>query len=83
MDDNVANEMDRFRRMAREFPIRTGLFTFSLPVFALLQLLNGILHGGSLVIIGSFVVLTIACSVLLVQYQLAVYRQRRLSREWL
>lgn len=83
MDDNVASEMDAFIRMAREFPVRTGLFTFSLPVFALLQLLNGILHGGSLLFIGGFVVLAIACSVLLAQYQIAVYRKQRLSRQWL
>jgi hypothetical protein len=83
MDDNVATEMDTFIRMTREFPVRTGLFTFSLPVFALLQLLNGVLNGGSLLFIGSFVVLAIACSVLLAQYQLAVYRQQRLSRRWL
>lgn len=81
MDDTVAAEMDAFVRMAREFPVRTGLFTFSLPLFALLQLLNGVLHGGSLLFIGGFVLLTIACSVLLAQYQLAVYRKRRLSRE--
>ncbi|WP_418285256.1 hypothetical protein [Halorubrum sp. DTA46] len=82
MDDTTATETDTFIRMAREFPIRTGLFTFSLPVFALLQLLNGILHGGSLVYIGSFVVLAIASSVLLAQYQLAAYRRQRLSRRW-
>ncbi|WP_348607973.1 hypothetical protein [Halobaculum rarum] len=83
MNDNVASEIDMFIRMAREFPIRTGLLTFSLPVFALLQLLNGVLHGGSLLFIGAFVALAIACSVLLAQYQLAVYRQQRLSRQWL
>lgn len=83
MDDTVASEMDAFIRMAREFPVRTGLFTFSLPVFALLQLLNGVVHGGSLLFIGGFVVLALACSGLLAQYQLAVYRQRRLSRELL
>ena len=82
MDNNMAAEMSAFIQMAREFPIRTSLFTFSLPVFALLQLLNGVLHGGSLVYIGSFVVLAIASSVLLAQYQLAVYRQQRLSRQW-
>ncbi|MFD1645284.1 hypothetical protein [Haloarchaeobius litoreus] len=82
MDDNLAGEVDTFIRMTREFPIRTGFLTFSLPGFALLQLLNGILHGGSLLLIGSFVVLAMACSVLLAQYQLAVYRQQRLSRQW-
>lgn len=83
MDHTLAGEIDTFIRMSREFPVRTSLFTFGLPVFALLQLLNGVLHGGSLLLIGSFVVLAIACSVLLTQYQLAVYRQQRLSRQWL
>lgn len=83
MDDDTATEMDTFIRMVREFPVRTGLFTFSLPVFALLQLLNGVIHEGSLVYIGTFVVLAIASSVLLARYQIAVYRRRRLSRRWL
>jgi hypothetical protein len=83
MDTNEATEIDTFIGMAREFPLRTGVFTFSLPMFALLQLLNAVFHGGSLLFIGSFVVLAIACSVLLAQYQLTVYRQRRLSRQWL
>lgn len=82
MDDTVAAEMNAFIRMAREFPLRTSIFTFSLPLFALLQLLNGVLHGGSLVFIGGFLILAIGCSVLLARYQLAVYRRRRLSRPW-
>lgn len=82
MDDTAAGEMGTFVRMAREFPVRTALFTFGLPVFALLQLLNGLLHGGSLPFIGGFLALTVACSVLLARYQLAVYRRRLLSREW-
>jgi len=83
MNDTLASEMDAFLRMAREFPIRTSLFTFGLPLFALLQLLNGVVHGGSMLFIAAFTVLAVACSVLLTQYQLAVYRGRRLSREWL
>lgn len=79
MDDNIASELDTFIQMSRESPIQTGLFIFSLPMFALLQLLNGVIHGGSLLFIGSFAVLAIACSVLLAQYQLAVYRQQQLS----
>jgi|AntRauTorcE11897_2_1112592.scaffolds.fasta_scaffold151007_2 hypothetical protein len=83
MDDTVAADMDAFVRMARESPVRTGVFTFSLPVFAILQLVNGLVHGGSLLFIAGFVVLALASSGLLAQYQLAVYRQRRLSRELL
>lgn len=79
---NGVIDVDAFFRMAREFPIRTGIFTFGLPVFALLQLLNGLVHGGSLVIIAGFAVLAVACSVLLTQYQLAIYRRKRLTRQW-
>ena len=47
MDDEVADDRDAFLQTAREFPVRTGVFSFGLPAFALLQLINGIVHGGS------------------------------------
>ena len=79
MDDNVTTDVDAFFRMVRRFPARTGLFTFSLPVFALFQLVNGLVHGGSLLYIGLFLALAVACSILLTQYQIAVYRRKRLT----
>lgn len=82
MDDATLTDVDAFFRMAREFPVRTGIFTFGLPVFAFLQLLNGVINGGSLAFIAGFAVLAVACSLLLTQYQLAVYRRRRLTRQW-
>jgi hypothetical protein len=69
-----------FVRMAREFPARTLIVTFGLPAFALLQLINGLVHGGSVAVIGGFAALTVALSVKLTQYHLAVYRRKTLSR---
>lgn len=79
MDGDTATPMDTFCKMASEFPVRTGIFTFGLPLFALFQLLNGVVHGGSLFSISVFLALAVACSVLLTQYQIAVYRRRRLT----
>ncbi|AHG05233.1 hypothetical protein HALDL1_07720 [Halobacterium sp. DL1] len=81
MDNKIGLDVDAFLRMARRFPVRTGIFTFALPLFALFQLVNGLVHGGSLEFIALFAVLTVACSVLLAQYQVAVFRRRRLTRE--
>lgn len=78
MDHERTTEKRLFIEMARDFPVRTGIFTFGPPVFALLQMVNGIVHEGALAYIGAFVVLAIACSVLLTRYHLAVYRRQRL-----
>ena len=81
MDNKMGLDVDVFFRMARKFPVRTGIFTFALPLFAVFQLVNGLVHGGSMVFIAAFSALTVACSVLLAQYQVAVFRRRRLTRE--
>ncbi|WP_224449330.1 hypothetical protein [Haloprofundus salilacus] len=77
------NQMDLFFRMAREFPVRTGIFTFGLPLFALLQLINGIVYGGSLPLIGLFAALTAAYSVHVTTYHVAAYRREQLAQEWI
>ncbi len=82
MDDKELDDVAVFFRMAREFPVRTSLFTFGLPVFALLQLLNGFIYNGSLVFIGLFAVLVTAVSVNLTQYYIAVYRRQQLTHWW-
>ncbi|ESP88605.1 hypothetical protein [Candidatus Halobonum tyrrellensis] len=74
-------DMDVFFQMACEFPVRTTIFTFGLPAFGLLQLLNGFVHEGSLVYIGMFSVLAVALSVVLTRYHVAVYRRSRVA-EW-
>lgn len=79
MVDEERNDLAVFVRMAREFPVRTGIFTFGLPLFACLQMLNGVVHKGSLLAIGFFSVLVVVCSVQLTQYHIAVYRRQRLS----
>lgn len=83
MNGTSATDVDAFFRMAREFPVRTGIFTFGLPVFAFLQLLNAAVNGGSVAFVAGFAMVAVACSVLLTQYQLAVYRRNRLTRQWL
>jgi len=81
MDDELSDDTTVFFQMARDFPVRTGLFSFGLPVFALLQLLNGWFNQGSVAIIGAFVVLMVLFSAQLTRYQLANYRRQRLSDE--
>lgn len=69
-----------FLRMAREFPVRTGVFTVALPAFALLQLLNGFVHGGRLAYVGVFALAVVAYSAVLTRYHVAAYRRYRLAR---
>jgi len=80
MDDELLDDTTVFLQMARDFPVRTGIFTFGLPVFALLQFINGYLHQGSLLFIGLFVVLLVLFSIQLTRYQVATYRRVRLER---
>lgn len=82
MNENGFDDGATFVRMARDFPIRTAIFTFGLPVFALLQLVNGFVHDGSLLYIGLFSVLAVGCAVVLTRYHVAAYRRKQLSRRW-
>lgn len=66
--------------MAADFPVRTGIFTFGLPAFGLLQMINGVVHEGSLLYIGLFAALVTAFSVMLTRYHLASYRKEKLLR---
>jgi hypothetical protein len=80
MTDELLDDTTAFLQMARDFPVRTGIFTFGLPVFALLQFINGYVHQGSLLFIGAFLVLMVLFSVWLTRYQVAAYRRARLER---
>ena len=71
-----------FVRMAREHPVRTGLFSLGVPLFALLQLINGLVYDGSLPFIAGFGLLMVAYSVQFTRYHLAAYRRRELDRTW-
>lgn len=80
MDTDVTDDYRAFVRMASEFPLRTAIFTFGLPVFALLQLVNGFVHDGSILYIGGFSVLAVVFSVMLTRYHVAIYRRKKLTR---
>ncbi|WP_313695556.1 hypothetical protein [Halorarum halobium] len=76
----TAGDVDLFYRMAREFPVRTCIFTFGLPLFALFQLINGVINDGSLLVIACFSAVVVAYSVLVTQYHVASYRRQRVTR---
>lgn len=80
MPEDGFDETEAFARMAREFPVRTCIFSFGLPAFALVQLVNGLVNGGSVAYIALFGLLAVGCSVLLTRYHVAVYRRRRVER---
>lgn len=80
MVDRTPSDHDVFLEMASEFPVRTGLYTFGLPVFGLLQLVNGFVHDGPLVFIGLFTALFVVFSVILTRYHLSVYRRKKVTR---
>lgn len=73
------DELAAFVEMAREFPVRTGIFSFGLPVFALLQLINALVFDGALLVVTGFAVLMTVCSVALTRYQVAVYRRKKVD----
>lgn len=79
---SLTDETDRetFLRMAREFPLRTALYSFGLPVFALLQLVNVVVFDGSMLIVGAFASLMVLCSIVLTRYHVAIYRRQEVER---
>lgn len=83
MPGDEPREMDTFLRMAREFPARTALFSFGLPAFAFLQLINGVVNEGSIPFIALFGALIVAYSLQLTRYHVAAYRRRTLTRRLL
>ena len=83
MSGDEPREMETFFRMAREFPVRTALFSFGLPAFALLQLINGVVNEGSLPFIALFAALVVAYSLQLTRYHVAAYHRRTLARRLL
>jgi len=82
MDDTHTDELNVFLRMARTFPVRTVIFTFGLPAFAILQVTLGIVYGGSLPVIGLFAAVAVAFSIQLTRWQVATYRRKQVTRQW-
>lgn len=83
MSEKRTNRIDVLFKMAREFPVRTGIFTVGLPLVALFQLVNGIVYGGSLPLIGLFAALLFVYSIQLTNYHVASYRRQKLSQQWI
>ena len=69
-----------FVEMAREFPVRTGVFTLVPLAFALTQLANSYVYGESLLYTGAFAVAVVAYAILVNRYHLAAFERSRLSR---
>lgn len=74
----LARDGEAVVRLARAFPVRTGLFTVGPIVIALVQLANGFVHDVSLLATGSFAAVMVAYSVLVTRYHLATYRRSTL-----
>lgn len=82
MDESVyTRDWTLFLEMVRAYPVRTLIFTFGLPIFALVQLLNGYVNEAQVGIIAGFALLVLAYTVTLTRYQLAVYRRRLLTNQ--
>ena len=77
--DGSAGERDAFLAMAREFPVRTVILSLGLPLFAVVQVVNASVSRAPVLFVGLFALLTIVFSVRLTQYQVAVYRRRRVT----
>lgn len=82
MSNRSTDETEAFVEMAREFPARTAIFTFGLPVFTVLQFVNGVVHQGSLQFIAAFGAVAVAYSVVLTRYHVAAYRREKLATRW-
>lgn len=82
MLDRHLHDRSAFLRMARDYPYRTGLYTVGLPLLGVLQLLNGLVNGGSLLILAFLCAYAAVCSVLLTRHHLAVYRREHHTRRW-
>lgn len=68
-----------FLEMAREFPVRTGVFTLLPVLFALAQIANSLVHGGSVLYTVWFSVALVGYSVTVNRYHLAAFRRAKLS----
>lgn len=71
-----------FAAMAREFPVRTALFTLGPLAFALVQLFNGVAYDVSLLLAGAFALVLLAFAVQVNRYHLATYRRSAVSGRW-
>jgi hypothetical protein len=69
-----------FLSMARDYPVRTALFSAGPPFAGLLILANFYVHGRSLVFPAIFALLLLTYSVMVTQYYLTVYTRETLQK---
>ncbi|WP_433631430.1 hypothetical protein [Halomicrococcus sp. NG-SE-24] len=70
-----------FRKMLREWPVQTSLFSFGPVVLAAAQLLNGFYFGSTLTYHALFGVVMVAFAVLVTRHHLVTFRIRQLENE--
>ena len=68
-----------FRRMLRERPVQTSLFSFGPLVLAAAQLLNGFYFGNTLVYHVLFGIVMVAFAVIVTRHHLVRFRVRQLE----
>lgn len=76
---DAPDDLTLFVRMAQSFPVRTLIFSFGLPLFALCQLAIAYLHDGSLPVIALLSAVVVGFSLTVTRYQMATYRRRTLT----
>ncbi|MFB6129879.1 MAG: hypothetical protein ABEJ28_03550 [Salinigranum sp.] len=69
--------------MCREFPVRTALFSFGLPLIALLQVGNAYVFDGPVFGVAVFAALVLTLSVQATRHQLAVFHRDTISEKWI
>lgn len=75
------NDCTGFRSMARDYPVRTALFTAGPLLVAATLLLNTYLHGASTPVAAGYGALLLGYSALVNQYHLTTYKRRTVTRE--
>jgi len=79
LTENAA-EFQTFVEMAREFPVRTSIFTFGLPAFAALQVVSALFSDGSALIVAGVAIMMVVFSIGLTRYHVAAYRRQQVER---
>lgn len=73
-------DKDYFGRMARTYPVRTGLFSAGPIIFGLLQFFNSYLNDGSLLFALVFCVVMAIFSAMVTRYHLVTFRLSQLRK---
>lgn len=75
----TAGGRPKFTEMAREFPVRTAVFTLVPLVFAIVQFANSVLYDGAVLFTALFSAVVLGYAVLVTRYHLAAFHRARVS----